>query len=135
MLRIGPLQLESNVLLAPIAGYTDLAFRLLCRGEGGVGIAFTDLLNCRSVLAETPKALMLAATNDEDEPFGMQLYGSADDPLPEAAAWAIDHGARSIDINMGCPVDKVAKKNGGSLLLRDCARTTDLVDRVIASVE
>jgi tRNA-dihydrouridine synthase len=118
-MRIGSLELDTPLLLAPIAGYCDLPFRILCREIGGVGIAYTDLLNCRSLLAGIPKALYLAATNDEDRPVGMQLYGNSEDPLPEAAVWAVDHGARVIDINMGCPVDKIAKKNGGSLLLRD----------------
>ncbi len=135
MLSIGPLQLPSRVLLAPIAGHTDLAFRLLCRELGGVGCAYTDLLNSRAVLAGTPKSMVLAATAPGDEPFGMQLYGAAHDPLPEAACWAIDHGAAVVDINMGCPVDKVAKKNGGSLLLRDCPSTLDLVDRIVAAVD
>ena len=135
MLSIGPLQLQSRVLLAPIAGHTDLAFRLLCRELGGVGCAYTDLLNSRAVLAGTSKSMVLAATAPGDEPFGMQLYGAPHDPLPEAACWAIDHGAAVVDINMGCPVDKVAKKNGGSLLLRDCPSTLDLVDRIVAAVD
>ena len=135
MLSIGPLQLPSRVLLAPIAGHTDLAFRLLCRELGGVGCAYTDLLNSRAVLAGTPKSMVLASTAPGDEPFGMQLYGAPHDPLPEAACWAIDHGAAVVDINMGCPVDKVAKKNGGSLLLRDCPATLELVDRIVAAVD
>ena len=135
MLQVGPVQLPSCVLLAPIAGHTDLAFRLLCREIGGVGCAYTDLLNSRAVLAGTGKSMMLAATAPGDRPFGMQLYGSPTDPLPEAAVWAIDHGAEIVDINMGCPVDKVAKKNGGSLLLRDCPSTIGLVERIVSAVE
>lgn len=135
MLQVGPVQLASSVLLAPIAGHTDLAFRLLCRELGGVGCAYTDLLNSRAVLAGTSKSLALAATAPDDRPFGMQLYGAPSDPLPEAAIWAIDHGAEIVDINMGCPVDKVAKKNGGSLLLRDCPSTVGLVERIVAAVE
>ena len=135
MLSIGSLQLDSSVLLAPIAGHTDLAFRLLCRELGGVGCAYSDLLNSRAVLAGTEKSMTLASTGPGDEPFGMQLYGAAHDPLPEAACWAIDHGAVVVDINMGCPVDKVAKKNGGSLLLRDCPSTIDLVERIIRAVD
>lgn len=135
MLRVGPVELPSRVLLAPIAGHTDLAFRLLCRELGGVGCAYTDLLNSRAVLAGTGKSMILASTAPGDRPFGMQLYGSPTDPLPEAAAWAIDHGAEIVDINMGCPVDKVAKKNGGSLLLRDCPSTVGLVERIVSTVE
>ncbi len=134
MLRIGPVELASRLLLAPIAGHTDIAFRILCREQGGVGAAYTDLLNSRAILKETSRTLDLARTNDFDRPCGMQLYGNSDDPLPEAAVWAIDHGAQIIDINMGCPVDKVAKKNGGSLLLRDCANTTRLAERIVQAV-
>jgi nifR3 family TIM-barrel protein len=134
-MQIGPLKLETPLLLAPIAGHCDLAFRILCREQGGVGIAYTDLLNSRAILAGRSKSLKLAATNALDQPLGMQLYGNSEDPLPEAALWAIDRGASVIDINMGCPVDKVAKKNGGSLLLRDCGATLKLVERIIGAVD
>lgn len=134
-LRIGALELESPLLLAPIAGHCDLAFRILCREQGGVGLACTDLLNCNALLRGTPKSLELAATNGLDQPCGMQLYGNWEDPLSEAALWAIDHGARLIDINMGCPVDKVAKKHGGSLLLCDAAGTVRLAERIVRAVE
>lgn len=135
MLRIGPVQLDTPLLLAPMAGHCDLAFRILCRELGGVGLACTDLLNAHSLLRGSPTALELAATNGLDQPLAMQLYGNGDDPLPEAACWAIDHGACVIDINMGCPVDKVAKKNGGSLLLRDPCATVHLVERIVEAVE
>lgn len=134
MLQIGPLTLDSPLLLAPIAGHCDLAFRMLCREQGGVGLASTDLLNSRAILNGAPRTLELAATNEFDSPCGMQLYGNSEDPLPEAACWAIDHGAKLIDINMGCPVDKVAKKHGGSLLLRDCAATGRLTERIVEAV-
>lgn len=134
MVRIGSFILDPPLLLAPIAGYCDLAFRLLCREQGGVGLASTDLLNCHSVLRGRPRAMALAASSEADRPLCMQLYGSAADPLPDAARWAVDHGADVVDINMGCPVDKVCKKNGGSLLLRDLDSTTRLAERVVAAV-
>jgi len=134
VLRIGPVQLETPLLLAPIAGYCDLAFRLLCRACGGVGLASTDLLNAHSILRGHPTALALAATNEHDRLLCMQLYGNGDDPLADAALWAADHGAAVVDINMGCPVDKVCKKNGGSLLLRDIDATTDLAERIVRAV-
>ena len=134
MLQIGPVQLQTPLLLAPIAGHCDLAFRLLCRELGGVGLACTDLLNCHSVLRGMPRALSLASTCAGDSPLCMQLYGNDEDPLPEAAKWAVDHGAAVIDINMGCPVDKVCKKNGGSLLLRDVNRTVRLARRIVQAL-
>ena len=133
-LCIGPLQLATPLLLAPMAGHCDLAFRVLCRELGGVGLASTDLLNCHALLRESPRSLELAATCPEDSPCGMQLYGNWEDPLPEAARWAVDHGAHLIDINMGCPVDKVAKKNGGSLLLCQALDTVRLAERIVQAV-
>jgi nifR3 family TIM-barrel protein len=135
MLRIGPVNLDSPILLAPIAGHTDLAFRLLCRELGGVGLASTDLLNCHSLLRGAPGAMALAKTGPDDQPLCMQLYGNHSDPLPDAARWATDHGAVIVDINMGCPVDKVAKKNGGSLLLCDPDQTARLTERIVRAVE
>lgn len=135
MLKIGPLTLKTPLLLAPIAGHCDLAFRILCRELGGVGLASTDLLNCRAILRGTPKSVALAETNEFDDPCGMQLYGNWEDPLADAACWAVDHGAKLIDINMGCPVDKVAKKNGGSLLLCDPDSTVRLAEKIVAAVD
>jgi len=135
VLKIGPLELKTPLLLAPIAGHCDLAFRVLCRELGGVGLASTDLLNSRAILRGTPKSVALAATNDLDDPCGMQLYGNWEDPLAEAACWAVDHGAKLIDINMGCPVDKVAKKNGGSLLLCDPESTVRLAEKIVRAVD
>ncbi|MCA3006433.1 MAG: tRNA-dihydrouridine synthase [Planctomycetaceae bacterium] len=117
MLRIGPVQLATNLLLAPIAGYCDLAFRVVCRSWGGVGLACTDLLSPQGLLRGRATSLDLAATNDLDKPVGMQLYGADPEIMAEGALWAVQHGATVVDINMGCPVDKVTKKDGGSRLL------------------
>ncbi len=135
VLRIGPVQLKTNLLLAPIAGYCDLAFRLTCRRQGGVGLACTDLLSPQGLLRGTATSLDLARTNAEDQPVGMQLYGADPDLMAEGALWAVQHGATVVDINMGCPVDKVTKKDGGSRLLcipvcaiesaRRCARVLE----------
>lgn len=134
-LSIGPVRLETNLLLAPVANYCDLAWRLTCRELGGVGLACTDLLSPHGLLRGTAHSLDLAMTCDEDRPLCMQLYGCDGDILAEGAAWAIRHGAQVIDINMGCPVDKVTKKDGGSKLLCDPARTVRLAEQVVRTVE
>src|SRR5262245_58007662 len=131
-LKIGSLQLATNLLLAPIAGYCDLAFRLVARSCGGVGLACTDLLCPEGVLRENRKSMELAQTCPEDSPLAMQLYGGDVERLCEAARWAEDRGAHIIDINMGCPVDKITKRDGGSKLLCDPDRTLRMVDRVIS---
>ena len=135
MLSIGSVKLSSPLLLAPMAGQCDLAFRRLCRELGGVGLTSTDLLNSHSLLRGSETALKLAATHPSDQPLCMQLYGNGDDPLPQAALWAVDHGAKIIDINMGCPVDKVCKKQGGSLLLCDVEATVRLTERIVKALE
>ena len=84
-LSIGNVNLATNLLLAPIAGYCDLAFRLVCRNQGGVGMACTDLLCPEGVLRENKRSMELAETCPEDSPLCMQLYGGNIDRLCEAA--------------------------------------------------
>jgi tRNA-dihydrouridine synthase len=134
-LNIGPVPLRTNLLLAPIAGYCDLAFRTVCREWGGVGLACTDLLSPQGLLRGTATSLDLAKTNDFDKPVGMQLYGSDPDIMAEGARWAVEHGATVVDINMGCPVDKVTKKDGGSKLLTNIEGAVKLAQRVARELE
>lgn len=134
-LCIGPVRLATNLLLAPIAGYCDLAFRTVCREFGGVGLACTDLLSPQGLLRGTATSLDLAKTNDFDKPVGMQLYGSDPEIMAAGARWAVEHGATVVDINMGCPVDKVTKKDGGSKLLTDLSRAVGIAERVVKELE
>lgn len=129
-LQIGPVRLASNLMLAPIAGWSDLAWRITCRELGGVGLACTDLLSPHGLLAGGEKSLDLARTNDLDQPVGMQLYGADAGLLSEAAKWCADHGATVVDINMGCPVDKVTKKDGGSKLMCDVPGTVRMAEAI-----
>lgn len=135
MLQIGPVSLQTNLLLAPIAGYCDLAFRTVCREWGGVGLACTDLLSPQGLLRGTATSLDLAKTNDFDKPVGMQLYGSDPEIMAQGARWAVEHGATVIDINMGCPVDKVTKKDGGSALLTNLEKAVAIAARVVKELE
>jgi tRNA-dihydrouridine synthase B len=131
-IQLGRVCLATNLLLAPIAGYCDLSFRLVARACGGIGLACTDLLCPEGVLRENKRSMELAMTAPQDSPLCMQLYGGDVERLCEAARWAEDRGAHVIDINMGCPVDKITKRDGGSKLLCDPDRTLRMVDRVIA---
>lgn len=129
-LSIGNVRLATNLLLAPIAGYCDVSFRLVARSCGGVGLACTDLLSPEGILRGTAGSVAIAATGPGDSPLCVQLYGSATDRMCEAARWAEDYGADVVDINMGCPVDKVTKKDGGSKLLCDPDKTLRMVERI-----
>lgn len=129
-LKIGHVQLATNLLLAPIAGYCDLAFRLVARSCGGIGLACTDLLCPEGVLRENKRSMELCATEAADSPICMQLYGGDVDRLCEAAMWAEDRGAHIIDINMGCPVDKITKRDGGSKLLCNPDHTLKMIEKI-----
>ncbi len=129
-MQIGNLKLRTNLLLAPIAGYCDVSFRLVARSCGGVGLACTDLLCPEGVLRENKRSMELAATCPADQPLAMQLYGSDPEKLCDAARWAQDHGASIIDINMGCPVDKITKRDGGSALLCNLYSTLAIAEKV-----
>src|SRR3954465_6450102 len=104
MLRLGPLTLESRYTLAPLAGYTNLAFRLAVRELGGLGLATTDLINARALLRRSRRTFELLSTRPEDRPLAVQIYGAAAEEMAAAAQWLVEYGASSIDINMGCPV-------------------------------
>lgn len=135
MLRIGDLQLASPLLLAPIAGHCDLPFRLICRRLGGVGLACTDLLSPAGLLRGSEQTYDLAQTTPEDQPLSMQLYGNDPALMAEGAKWATDHGACIVDINMGCPVDKITKKDGGAMLLCKPDVAQRIVEAVVAAAE
>jgi nifR3 family TIM-barrel protein len=132
--RLGPLQLSSRYLLAPLAGYTNLPFRLAIRELGGIGLATTDLVNARALLRANRKTWELIQTCHKDSPVAVQIYGSDAGEMRAAAEWLENYGVAAVDINMGCPVHKVTRGGGGSALMCDRARTIDLVRAVVESV-
>lgn len=134
MLCIGTSIRVGQVLLAPIAGYTDLPFRLTARRAGHIGLTYTELINSRRVLERGPDCLDVAQTSPDDRPLGIQLYGNDPAWLVDAARWAEGQGATLIDINMGCPADKIAKTNAGAMHLRDPEQTARLARQVVESV-
>ncbi|HOA73725.1 MAG TPA: tRNA dihydrouridine synthase DusB [Phycisphaerae bacterium] len=136
MLNLNGTTLASNLLLSPIAGYCDLAFRLSIRPLGGLGLAYTDLVNPRGLLRQTVKSMELIETEPGDRPLAVQLYGHEPEIMADAARWCTDHlELAAIDINMGCPVDKVCKTNGGSALLRNPELAARLAERVVRAVD
>jgi nifR3 family TIM-barrel protein len=126
-MRFGSLGLQSNLFLSPLAGYTNLPFRLVVRGIGGVDLCTTDLVNARSLIERKPKALKLIETNAQDRPLAVQLFGAVPEEMRDAALYLESLGVSSVDINMGCPVRKVCKVGGGSAMMTDLARTQQLV--------
>jgi nifR3 family TIM-barrel protein len=133
-LAFGPLRLASRYLLAPLAGYTNLPFRLTVRRLGGLGLATTDLVNAVALLRLSRKTMELIDTCPEDRPLSVQIYGAGAEAMADAARWLEGYGASVIDINMGCPVHKVVRGGGGSAMMCDRAGTVGLVRRVVEAV-
>jgi tRNA-dihydrouridine synthase B len=132
---VGSLKLESNLFLSPLAGYTNLPFRLVVREIGGVGLCTTDLVNARSLLEKNPKALKLIETRPADSPLAVQLFGSVPGEMRDAAQILESLGVHSIDINMGCPVRKVCKVGGGSAMMMEMDKTAALVRGMVEAVK
>ncbi len=133
-MRLGPLSLQSNLFLSPLAGFTNLPFRLTVRELGGLGLATTDLVNARSLLERKRKALQLIQSSAADRPLAVQLFGSVPDEMRAAAQFIESLGVDSIDINMGCPVRKVCRVGGGSAMMTELRKTADLVKGMVAAV-
>jgi len=133
-MRIGSLNLESPFFLSPLAGYTNLPFRLAVREVGGLGLATTDLVNARSLLEKNPKALKLIETSPADRPLAVQLFGSVPEEMRDAAVYLESLGVASVDINMGCPVRKVCRVGGGSAMMTELEKTASLVKGMVNAV-
>src|SRR3954471_12276718 len=134
-MRFGSLTLQSNLFLSPLAGYTNLPFRLALREIGGLDLATTDLVNARSLLEKNVKALKLIETNSADRPLAVQLFGSVPEEMRDAAVYLESIGISSVDINMGCPVRKVCKVGGGSAMMTELDKTAALVKGMVNAVK
>lgn len=133
-LHYGPLRLATRWLLSPLAGFTNLPFRRIVREIGGVGLATTDLVNARGLLAGSEKTLELIATCPQDSPLSVQIFGSDRGLMTGAAQFLEARGVASIDINMGCPVNKVTKTGAGASMMCQRDETVTLVESVVNSV-
>ncbi len=133
-LELGGVAMPSRFFLAPLAGYTSLAFRLAVRQCGGLGLATTDLVNARSLIEKRRRAIELAETCPADRPLAIQIYGHVIAEMEQAARWVQGNGASVVDINMGCPVRKVVRSGGGSALMCQVDRAVELVAAVVRAV-
>jgi len=132
--RLGELELPSRFSLSPLAGYTNWPFRRAVRELGGLGMATTELVNARALLRGSRKSLEFIETCPLDRPLAVQIYGSVPQEMADAARWLQEFGASAVDINMGCPVNKVTRGGGGSALMCDPSGAVKLVRAVVEAV-
>ncbi len=128
-MKIGNLLLKNNVFLAPMAGITNLVFRLLVRGFG-CALGFTEMISANGLVKETGKSYRYLESSPNDKPLGVQIFGSDPDILSKAARIVTDRGADLVDINMGCPVKKVLKTGAGGALMKDPAKVAAILRQI-----
>ena len=133
-MRIGPYQLASPFVLAPMAGVTDAPFRALCR-KFGASMTTSEMTTADTSLWQTAKSRRRLDLDLDAEPVAVQIAGAEPQQLAAAARACVDRGAQIIDINMGCPAKKVCKKLAGSALLKDEALVARILERVVAAVD
>lgn len=131
---IGSVTIEHPFILAPLAGYTDLPFRILCR-EYGAGLVYTEMISCHGLVRKQYKTMNMTATAPSETPVSLQLFGAEAEVMGEAAAILNGEPVDIIDINMGCPVRKVIKKGAGSALMRTPEIARDVIEQVVANTD
>ncbi len=130
MLSIGPVVLRSPLVLAPLAGYSDLPFRLLCR-QFGAGLCVSEMISSHGLAYGQAKTLSMLASDTAERPVSFQLFGADPAIMAEAATILSSRNPDLIDINMGCPVKKVTKRGAGAALMANIALAEQLVRAVV----
>jgi nifR3 family TIM-barrel protein len=128
-LKIKSLVIQNPFILAPLAGYTDLPFRLICR-KYGAGLCYTEMISCHGLVYNKKKTIQMTRTVPEERPVALQLFGADPKMMGEAAAIVSDMTVDIIDINMGCPVKKVVKKGAGAALMKNIPLAAEIIRQV-----
>ncbi len=127
-MNIGNIKLENDIILAPMAGITDMAHRRICK-EFGAGLVYTEMVSAKGLYYKDEKTKLLMATHENEKPVATQIFGSDPDIMAEVAE-KISDSVDIIDINMGCPAPKVVKNEDGSRLMLK----PELIDQITAKV-
>ena len=127
--KIGNVELENNLILAPMAGVTDLPFRKVCK-EFGPGLVCTEMVSSKAIFYDDSKTKLLMNTEGEKRPISMQIFGSDEETMGYAAKY-LSELADIVDINMGCPAPKVVKNGDGSKLLLDIEKAEKVIKAVV----
>lgn len=133
-MKIGNLEINSKLVLAPMAGYTNSVYRNLC-GEMGAGLVYGEMISDKGLLYENDKTILMASGEKDKYPYALQLFGGDVDEMVKAAKYVEEYcKCDIIDINMGCPVKKVLKAKSGSYLLQDIDYAALMVEKIVKAV-
>jgi tRNA-dihydrouridine synthase B len=134
MTKIGSVEIQDPVALAPMAGMTDTAFRRLVKRKGGCGLVVTEMVSSEGLVRGIDRTLEYAEYTEEERPVSIQIFGGDPRVMADAAQIVEGMGADIIDINMGCPVPKIAKHNAGCSLMREPAHAASVVRAMTGAV-
>jgi len=133
-MKIGNVEIKNRVVLAPMAGVTDLTFRLLCR-EMGCGLVYTEMVSAKAILYNNKNTKILLATDVKEQPIAVQLFGSEPEIMAEIAKRLEELPFDIIDVNMGCPVPKIVNNGEGSALMKNPALVGKIVEAMANAVK
>jgi len=132
--KIGAVSLEHPVALAPMAGMTDTAFRRLVKRRGGCGLVVTEMVSSEGLVRGIDRTLEYAEYTEEERPVSIQIFGGDPKVMADAAQVVAGMGADIIDVNMGCPVPKIAKHNAGCSLMREPSHAASVIRAMALAV-
>ncbi len=133
-LQIGKVELENNLILAPMAGVTDLPFRLLCK-EQGAGLLCMEMVSAKAIYYKNKNTESLLEIDEREAPVSLQLFGSDADLISEIAKRIEERPFAILDLNMGCPVPKVVNNGEGSALMKDPKRVAEIVSKTVRAIQ
>ncbi len=134
-MRIGTVPLASPMVVAPMAGMTDTAFRRLVKRHGGCGLVVTEMVSSEGLVRGIDRTLEYAEYTEEERPVSIQIFGGEPVRMAEAARIVEGMGADIVDVNMGCPVPKIAKHNAGCSLMREPAHAAGIIAAMVKTVK
>jgi nifR3 family TIM-barrel protein len=126
-MKIGPIELDSPFVVSPMAGMTDTAFRRLVKRQGGCGLVVSEMVSSEGLIRGIDRTLEYAEYTEEERPVSIQIFGGEPAKMAEAARVVEQMGANIVDVNMGCPVPKIAKHNAGCSLMREPGQAAEII--------
>src|ERR1700755_3376272 len=134
-MKIGTVELPSPYVVAPMAGMTDTAFRRLVKRHGGCGLVVTEMVSSEGLVRGIDRTLEYAEYTEEERPVSIQIFGGDPEKMADAAQIVEGMGADIVDVNMGCPVPKIAKHNAGCSLMREPQHAATVVAAMARAVK
>ena len=133
-MKVGSIELPSPFVVAPMAGMTDTAFRRLVKRHGGCGLVVTEMVSSEGLVRGIDRTLEYAEYTEEERPVSIQIFGGDPEKMAAAARVVQDMGADIVDVNMGCPVPKIAKHNAGCSLMREPDHAARVIEAMVDAV-